>query len=373
MNGKELEWGYLGNLTKIGDTTYSYDTSGRRLRKTTNGVTTNYYYAGDLLVGEKTGNNKIEYLFDINGDYYGFEYNDKPYYYFKNLQGDVVAVGEDYNTIVATYEYDAWCRLISSTDTSGVNIGAINPIRYRGYYYDTETGFYFLQTRYYSPEICRFLSMDIFVSTGQGVIGNNMFAYCGNNPVVNIDITGTMHVKGIDGCGGYGTSKSCNLGLAIYQTCDKVFSKEDFLFLKLENGISNTLSYTYNKDADFFAYFEIPDRLWNISDFRTGIGYFSGNAGFFYDANVNNLSIAGTFYGVAMECEFSPTEITFMYSYGVDYQNLSAESYTSITLRKIPTVALVAVCCLVPKAIPVVATWAMDILSQIPIYSPFPA
>ena len=191
MNGKELEWGYLGNLTKIGDTTYSYDTSGRRLSKTTNGVTTNYYYAGDLLVGEKTGNNKIEYLFDINGDYYGFEYNDKPYYYFKNLQGDVVAVGEDYNTVVATYEYDAWGRLISSTDTSGVNIGAINPIRYRGYYYDTETGFYFLQTRYYVPEICRFLSADSILDDS-GVNNHNLFAYCANNPVTREDEGGQL-------------------------------------------------------------------------------------------------------------------------------------------------------------------------------------
>jgi len=197
MNGKELEWGYLGNLTKIGDTTYSYDTSGRRLRKTTNGVTTNYYYAGDLLVGEKTGNNKIEYLFDINGDYYGFEYNDKPYYYFKNLQGDVVAVGEDYNTIVATYEYDAWGRLISSTDTSGVNIGAINPIRYRGYYYDTETGFYFLQTRYYVPEICRFLSADSIIDDSCPN-AQNLFVYCYSNPIVNKDTSGCYAESAID-------------------------------------------------------------------------------------------------------------------------------------------------------------------------------
>jgi len=142
-------------------------------------------------VGEKTGNNKIEYLFDINGDYYGFEYNDKPYYYFKNLQGDVVAVGEDYNTVVATYEYDAWGRLISSTDTSGVNIGAINPIRYRGYYYDTETGFYFLQTRYYAPEICRFLSADSILDDS-GVNNHNLFAYCANNPVTREDEGGQL-------------------------------------------------------------------------------------------------------------------------------------------------------------------------------------
>jgi len=144
-----------------------------------------------MLVGQKTGNNELEFMFDSSGDYYGFEYNDKPYYYFKNLQGDVVAVGEDYNTVVATYEYDAWGRLISSTDTSGVNIGAINPIRYRGYYYDTETGFYFLQTRYYVPEICRFLSADGAISeVGGEVLGYNQFAYCFNNPVNMDDSTG---------------------------------------------------------------------------------------------------------------------------------------------------------------------------------------
>jgi len=190
FQGKALTWHYLGLLGSAGSTSFTYDTSGRRLSKTTGGTTTNYYYAGDMLVGQKTGNNELEFMFDSSGDYFGFTYNGTAYYYIKNLQGDVISIFNANGNEVATYTYDAWGRTLATTDTSGVNISAINPIRYRGYYYDTETGFYFLQTRYYVPEICRFLSPDTYVSTGQGILGYNMFAYCLNNPVNYIDPTG---------------------------------------------------------------------------------------------------------------------------------------------------------------------------------------
>ncbi|MBQ7171520.1 MAG: hypothetical protein IJR89_04505 [Clostridia bacterium] len=94
---------------------------------------------------------------------------------------------------VAYYEYDAWGKLLSVKDEYGVaitgatHIANINPIRYRGYYYDTESGFYYLRSRYYDPEICRFINPDAYVSTGQGVLGCNMFAYCGNDPVNKYD------------------------------------------------------------------------------------------------------------------------------------------------------------------------------------------
>ena len=71
-----------------------------------------------------------------------------------------------------------------------VTLGKYNPLRYRGYVYDTETGFYYLQSRYYDPELGRFLNADALVSTGQGLLGNNMFSYCPNNPVCSIDATG---------------------------------------------------------------------------------------------------------------------------------------------------------------------------------------
>jgi len=89
-------------------------------------------------------------------------------------------------SIVASYTYDAWGRLLSASGA----MASINPIRYRGYYYDTETGLYYLQSRYYDPEVCRFINADAYASTGQGILGCNMFAYCGNNPVRSLDTSG---------------------------------------------------------------------------------------------------------------------------------------------------------------------------------------
>ena len=71
----------------------------------------------------------------------------------------------------------------------------INPLKYRGYYYDTETGFYYLQSRYYDPIVSRFINADSYTSTGQGFLGYNMFAYCGNNPVSRVDASGHRPIR----------------------------------------------------------------------------------------------------------------------------------------------------------------------------------
>jgi len=98
--------------------------------------------------------------------------------------------------IVAYYEYDAWGKIIATNSASSTDYNAItaNPLRYRGYIYDTETGFYYLQSRYYDPEICRFINADGYISTGTGVLGYNMYAYCDNNPVKLLDPTGEFPV-----------------------------------------------------------------------------------------------------------------------------------------------------------------------------------
>ncbi len=95
---------------------------------------------------------------------------------------------------VVNYTYDAWGNILSITGIRADNLGILNPLRYRGYVYDQETELYYLQSRYYDPAIGRFLNADIFVSTGQGILGNNMFAYCLNNPLVYLDTTGTAPV-----------------------------------------------------------------------------------------------------------------------------------------------------------------------------------
>ena len=91
-------------------------------------------------------------------------------------------------TTVASYEYDPFGNIITATGT----MAEANPLRYRGYYYDRDTGFYYLNSRYYDPKIGRFINADSYVSTGQGIVGYNMFAYCGNNPVNKSDPMGDV-------------------------------------------------------------------------------------------------------------------------------------------------------------------------------------
>ena len=129
----------------------------------------------------------------------GFEYNGTKYWYDKNLQGDIVGIRNASGTLVAQYEYDAWGKHIRITDGSGNDvsdnpnhIANINPFRYRGYYFDVETGWYYLNARYYDPNVGRFISPDCYVSTGQGLLGHNMFAYCNNNPVMFVDPNGNI-------------------------------------------------------------------------------------------------------------------------------------------------------------------------------------
>ena len=117
----------------------------------------------------------------ING---GVKVNNAQYYYVTNLQGDVIAILNSMGAVVVQYTYDAWGNVLSTTGSMASTLGTLNPIRYRGYVYDSESGLYYLQSRYYDPEVGRFINADALVSTGQGILGNNMFAYCGNNPVL---------------------------------------------------------------------------------------------------------------------------------------------------------------------------------------------
>ena len=123
----------------------------------------------------------------------GMIYNSSYYYYEKNVLGDVVAVLDINNNEVASYTYDAWGNVISQSGSMADK----NPIRYRGYYYDTETGFYYLQSRYYDPSIRRFINADnhsIIGALSQSAGEINLYAYCGNNPVMYIDPSGNSFI-----------------------------------------------------------------------------------------------------------------------------------------------------------------------------------
>ena len=149
------------------------------------------YDNGGTLSQMNVGSDTLTFTYDASGRPLALDYNGTDYYYVTNLQGDITAILNKAGTAVVTYTYDAWGNALTVTGPHAATLGTLNPLRYRGYVYDTETGFYYLQSRYYDPQIGRFINADALVATGQGLLGNNMFAYCLNNPVNANDPSGT--------------------------------------------------------------------------------------------------------------------------------------------------------------------------------------
>jgi len=108
---------------------------------------------------------------------YAVKYNGTVYYYITNLQGDVLHIVNASGTPVVSYTYDPYGKPLTATGSLASTLGTHNPLRYRGYVYDNETGLYYVSSRYYDPEIGRWINADSLVSTGQGILGYNMFAY----------------------------------------------------------------------------------------------------------------------------------------------------------------------------------------------------
>ena len=176
---------------KVGSTniSYTYDMAGVRSSKTVGSTTYKYTTLSGLVTRQTGGNATIDFVYDESNQPLAMKYNGKVYYYVLNAQGDVVRIVDGSRNVVASYSYDPWGKLLSSSGT----LANVNPLRYRGYYYDSETGFYYLQSRYYDPEIGRFINADSYASTdATGLLSTNMFAYCENNPVMRVDPTGEL-------------------------------------------------------------------------------------------------------------------------------------------------------------------------------------
>ena len=185
-----VRWSETRQLSYYGGMSFSYDVRGRRLQKGTK----NYSYdrEGRLL---KQGE-ELEFLYDDKG-VVGFVNAEGTYFYRKDILGNITGILDSDGKIVVRYRYDAWGNHVvlnpdGSENESSTFIGNINPFRYRGYYYDVETGLYYLKTRYYDPVVGRFITIDdVSYLAPDTINGLNLYAYCGNNPVMRVDHEGT--------------------------------------------------------------------------------------------------------------------------------------------------------------------------------------
>ena len=192
--GKSATWKGR-QLTQLGNTKFTYDGQGRRISK--NSLTFLYDGNGNII----KQSNGLEFFYDFEG-IAALKRNNTMYFFLRDGQGNIIAIVDSTGDVVVQYWYDAWGNhKVVDADGDEItdldNIGNLNPFRYRGYYYDTETGLYFLQTRYYDPEVGRFLNRDsVEYADPETINGLNLYAYCLNNPVGYADPTGSFPILG---------------------------------------------------------------------------------------------------------------------------------------------------------------------------------
>ena len=159
-------------------------------------MTTTFQLAGSMIVSENRNGNIIQYYYNEAGSVIGLRYNGNDYFFRRTVQGDIIAILNTSGEVVVTYEYDPWGNILSTSGSMAATLGADNPFRYRGYYYDNESGFYYLQSRYYDPVTGRFLNADdtAYLGVIETTSGYNLFSYCENNVVNYCDYLGFFKV-----------------------------------------------------------------------------------------------------------------------------------------------------------------------------------
>ena len=165
-----------------------YDASGLRTKRISDDKTYTYTYASGKLLRMTVGSDMLDFSYDADGYPLTVTHNGTVYYYYTNLQGDVMSIQASDGSSLASYAYDAWGNILEMQGS----LAELNPLRYRGYVFDQETGFYYLESRYYDPLIARFVSADEVSYLGRnGNIGSfDLYGYCGNNPVIRNDGNG---------------------------------------------------------------------------------------------------------------------------------------------------------------------------------------
>ncbi len=194
-----ISYDNYNNISSIGSNIYTYNNAGIRLTKIENGYKHLYYYDGSRLIKEEVLNaNTNEHIRTLvfiynNNEIIGFKLDGVLYYYVKNLTGDVIFIYRSNNTKIAEYSYNAFGQTTIQYNVD--NIANINPFRYKSYYYDNETGLYYLISRYYSPALMRFLTPDSikYIDPNQ-INGVNLYVYCGNNPIMCSDPEGCLAI-----------------------------------------------------------------------------------------------------------------------------------------------------------------------------------
>ena len=264
------------------------------------------------------------YFYDAKGHFAGLKWFDEQgephaYYALTNSMGDVLGLYTNTGELVASYEYDTWGQVISVKDGKGVDIddtthiGIINPIRYRGYYYDSETELYYLQARYYNPEVGRFLNADGYFSTGAGTLSKNMFTYCFNNPIMFIDPDGAWTISVmVTGNANFGVGVGYSIGGAFdgngnfdtQQSYCLLGKNDSFSIGGIDAGIGISIQITR------------AETVYDLYGLGTNVGFAVGESGYF---GIDAVALDSIYNSMNSENEdFDGVQFTVGVGIGVD-------------------------------------------------------
>ena len=320
---------------------FEYNDQGLRIKKTVTesgtSTVTKYFYDDNKLVAEISPAHRLDFLYDENNKLYGFVLDKTtPYYYVRDVLENILGIIDKSGNLVVQYAYNAWGKLVSTSGTLATTVGEYNPFRYKGYYFDKETGLYYCHTRYYVSEWCRWLCADHIAYVRFDCLDqSNLFVYCSNEPIGKIDKFGCSWNSFWSSVGKW-FDKTFGGFLDVSEKF--VTTIKDHIFYGYEEGVeignsigdsSKPISFYAKKASDWRKFWE----------YQVGIKVNIGNFGFSASIGVGeiNLSVSLIRRSIGMQCGINKIGLEISHS----TNNIS--QYHQYYIRTIPTLAVVCI------------------------------
>lgn len=351
FEGRRLAKVSSGNMVA----TYQYDDTGLRTEKTVtkNGVatTTKFVYNGGKLIAEYTGTKRVDYLYDENGMLYGFIYNNAKYFYIRDTLQNILGIVDANGNVVVNYYYSAYGECQKITGSKATTIGVINSFRYKGYYFDAETEFFYCNARYYVHGWCRFLNFDtpncLDIYSANNV---NLYAYCSADPVNRSDSNGHSWKTFWKSAKKWASN---TFGAFVDLSYNVVKESYDYLFGGYETGVD--VSGTIGDDSKpVSVYVTNASEWWKIWEYQVGVQISKGDYGASFSVGVGEVNFSADIGNTSTELQCGINKIGIKSSYTSEV----VTTYSQLYIRTIPAAALVVLAVYAPELIPVVAPLA---------------